>query len=67
MKRKYALALFILILSIAKISEHPPAVHPAPKKTLIYREGERIIAREGFMDLPRAEREKMLRIICIIN
>jgi len=60
MKKWKAVLLFILILVIARISEHPPAVHSAPEKTLIYREGERIIAREGFMDLPRVEREKML-------
>jgi len=63
MKRLTAILLFVLILVIAKISEHPPAVHPAPKKTLIYREGERIIAREGFMDLPRVERDLMLKNI----
>lgn len=63
MKRRTAIILFILILVIAKISEHTPAAEVPPEKTLIYKDGDRIIARDGFMDLPREEREKMLKNI----
>jgi len=60
MKRRTALILFILILAIAKISEHHPVAELPPEKTLIYRDGDRIIARDGFFDLPKAEREKLI-------
>ena len=63
MKRSTAIILFILILVVAKISEHPPAAEMPPEKTYVYRDGDRIIARDGFMDLPREEREKMLKNI----
>ena len=63
MKRRTAIILFILILAIAKISEHPPAAEVPPEKTHVYKDGDRIIARDGFMDLPREEREKMLKNI----
>ena len=62
MKRRTATILFILILVIAKISEHPPAAEMPPEKTYIYRDGDRIIAREGFFDLPKEERKKLLKI-----
>ena len=60
-KRKYALTIFILILLAAKLSEPRKETEPKPEKTMVYIEDGRVICREGFFDLPKAEREIMLK------
>lgn len=61
MKRPLALTLFILILLIAKLSEPDKEIEPEPEKTYVYIDGDRVICRDGFFDLPKDEREEMLK------
>lgn len=63
MKRYQATILFILILLLAKLSEPGKETEPRPDQELLWIEGERIIAGEGFMDLPKDERENLLKNI----
>ena len=59
--RPKAVILFILILVLAKLSEPGLEKEPKPEHELIWIEKGRIIAEEGFMDLSREEREKLIQ------
>lgn len=58
--RPIATTIFILILLVAKLSEPDKVEEPKPEQELIWVDGDRIIAGDGFMDLPREEREKLI-------
>ena len=61
MKKSTATILFVLILAIAKLSEpNEPIKSQKPEHEMVWRDGERILTADGFMDLPRAERKKLL-------
>ena len=62
MKRQTATILFILILAIAKLSEpNEPIKSQKPEHEMVWRDGDRVLTADGFMDLPRAEREKLIQ------
>jgi len=63
MKQRTAICLFILILFLAKLSEPRRETEPPPEPQLIWRDGDRILTRDGFFDIPRGEREHLLEML----
>ena len=61
LNRTQATLLFILILLVAKLSEPDRVTEPPPEQKMIWTEGDRILTAEGFMDLPKSEREKLIK------